>query len=69
MKPPFTASEYRHKLKAALERIPGVNIPADRIEKRPSFELNLLADEKNLDIFVDTMKSYIEDIKKNEADA
>jgi hypothetical protein len=67
MKPPFTASEYRHKLKASLERIPGVNIPADRIEKRPAFELNLLADEKNLNLFIDTMQSYIEDIRASEA--
>ncbi|MDR1052268.1 MAG: hypothetical protein LBP95_14650 [Deltaproteobacteria bacterium] len=66
MKPPFTESEYRQKLKASLERIPGVNIPGERIEKRPNFELNLLSDEKSFCLFIDTMKSYIEDIKVNE---
>lgn len=67
MKPPFTESKYRQKLKTALERIPGVNIPDDRIEKRPSFEIDLLSDENSFSLFIDTMKSYIEDIKASEA--
>jgi hypothetical protein len=66
MKPPFTSSEYRQKLKSSLERISGVTIPNDRLEKRPNFEAGLLADAANFDLFIDTMKTYIEDIKTSE---
>ena len=66
MKPPFTAMEYRQKHKASLERIPGVRIPDSRIEKRPSFEAQLLSEAANFDLFMDAMKSYIEDIKASE---
>ena len=66
MKEPFATSEYRDKLKNALERIPGVIIPVERIKKRPNFELNLLTDDESLNLFIDTMRSYIEDIKASE---
>ena len=66
IKEPFATSEYRRNLKNALERIPGVIIPIDRIKKRPNFDLNLLMDEKSLSLFVDTMRSYVEDIKASE---
>jgi hypothetical protein len=67
MKPPFTTLAYRQKLKTALERIPGVNILDDRIEKRPSFEVSLLSTPENFDAFIDAMKSYVEDIKESES--
>jgi len=67
MKPPFTPAEYRLKLKNALERIRGVKIPDERIEKRPNFEVGLLNDDKNFKLFADTFKVYIEDIKISES--
>ncbi|MCL2603060.1 MAG: hypothetical protein FWD90_01110 [Defluviitaleaceae bacterium] len=66
MKEPFTSTEYRMELKNNLERIPGVYIPDERIEKRPSFETGLLNDSNNFDLFADAMTSYIEDIKAHE---
>jgi len=68
MKEPFTSTEYRMKLKSNLERIYGVHIPDERIEKRPNFETELLSDSKNFELFADAMVSYIEDIKAHEAD-
>ena len=68
MKEPFTAMEYRIKLKNNLERIPGVKIPDERIEKRPNFEIGLLNDTTSFDIFAKTMTTYIEDIKVSELD-
>jgi len=67
MKEPFTSTEYRMKLKNSLERIPGVHIPDERIEKRPNFEAGLLNDNKNFDLFANAITSYIEDIKAHEA--
>ena len=69
MKPPFDSAEYRQKLKTSLERIPGVVIPNERLKKRPNFKSKLLYDDMNLDIFVDSMKTYIEDIKSSEIEA
>ena len=66
MKPPFTSAEYRQKLKKDIERIPGVLIPDERIEKRPSFEVNALNDERNFNFFMDAMTTYIQDIKEYE---
>ena len=66
MKEPFTSIEYRLKLKNSLERIPGVKIPDERIEKRPNFEIGLLSDSKSFDLFAETMAKYIEDIKESE---
>ena len=67
LKEPFTATEYRMKLKNNLERIPGVKISDDRIEKRPNFEMGLLGDDTSFNLFADVMTSYIEDIKAHEA--
>ena len=66
MKAPFDSTDYRLKLKASLERIPGVIIPDERIGKRPSFEAKLLSEDTNFNLFVDAMTTYIEDIKAHE---
>jgi hypothetical protein len=66
MKPPFNTDEYKSKLKNNLERIPGVVIPDERLKGRPSFEVGLLIDDTNFNLFSDSMKSYIEDIRDSE---
>ena len=63
MKPPLNTPEQKAKLKAALEKIPGVHIPEDRLDKYPSFQVNLLNEKANFDLFVDAIRMYIEDIK------
>ena len=67
MKPPFDTMDYRVKLREYIERIPGVRIPDDRLHKYPSFPVNTLADDNSYNLFVDAMRMYIDDIKKNEA--
>jgi hypothetical protein len=66
MKPPFNEIEYRMKLKSALEKIPGVQIPDTRLDKRPSFPVDCLDTDENFTLFMDTIKAYIEDIKAYE---
>ncbi|MGJ4851824.1 hypothetical protein ACH6CV_16420 [Bacillota bacterium Meth-B3] len=66
MKPPFNELAYRLKLRSALEEIPGVQIPDDKLDKRPSFPASLLANEKNFALFTDVLKMYIADIKASE---
>ena len=53
-------------LKNNLERISGLEIPQDRITKRPSFEVALLNNDKDFGLFIDTMKNYIDEIKRVE---
>jgi len=67
MRPTLNMVQQKNKLKHALERIPGVIIPNDRLDKYPSFPVKLLSDKANYDLFIDTMKTYIEDIKASEA--
>ncbi len=43
-RPPFDATELREELRKRLNELPGVNLPASKIELRPGFELTLLAD-------------------------
>jgi hypothetical protein len=43
--PPFDDPGRRHRLLAELNQIPGVALPGDRIDGRPSFDLALLADD------------------------
>jgi len=66
MKPPFDTMEHRMNLKNNLERISGLEIPQDRITKRPSFEVALLNNDKDFGLFIDTMKNYIDEIKRVE---
>jgi len=67
MKPGLDSDQQKAKLKAALERIPGVRIPEDRLDKYPSFPVKLLCDEISFDLFVDSLKSYVDDIDLHEA--
>lgn len=68
MKPPFNEQEYKLKMKMALEKIPGVDISDSRLDKRPSFSINCLISDANFSIFIDLIKSYIEDIKAYESE-
>jgi len=66
MKPGLDTAQQKTKLKTALERIPEVRIPEDRLDKYPSFPVKILSDETSFDLFVDSMKSYIDDIDLHE---
>jgi hypothetical protein len=66
MKPGLDTAEQKAKLKAALERIPGVLIPTDKLDKYPSFSVKTLSDKTSFDLFVEAMKMYIEDITAHE---
>ena len=43
-RPPFDSEELRREFWAQLTGIPGITIPADRLLRRPSFKLSILAD-------------------------
>ncbi|PPI25150.1 hypothetical protein C5D34_08925 [Rathayibacter sp. AY1B1] len=43
-RPPFDSVTLRQALLSRLNAVSGVDLPADRLEKRPSFDLDVLAD-------------------------
>lgn len=66
MKPPFNETPYRLKLKAELEKIPGVKIHESRLDKRPNFSVTYLSTDESFTLFINAIKTYIEDIKTHE---
>ncbi len=63
VKAPFSDENMRKELRVRLMRIPGVEIPIDRLNKRPGFPLANLANENALATFLDVLKWHVEQIK------
>ena len=62
--PPFGPESKRFELLDKLNSIPGVIIPRDGINRRPSIRLALLQDEASLDQFLAVIKWMVEEITK-----
>jgi len=61
--PAFGSESKRFELLDKLNAIPGISLPPDRINRRPSFRLELLRDEAVLDRFLAVVKWMVEEIK------
>jgi hypothetical protein len=62
--PAFGSESKRFELLDKLNTISGVNLPRDRINRRPSIRLGLLQDEASLDRFLAVVGWMVEEIKK-----
>ncbi|WP_192822619.1 hypothetical protein [Rufibacter sp. LB8] len=62
--PAFKEESKRLEFLERLNQIEGVNISRDKIALRPSFKLNLLADESQLQKFMQVVDWLLEEIKK-----
>jgi len=60
---PFDAEAKRLELRDRLNRIPGVEIPADAITRRPTIPLAGLTDEMALKAFLGILDWYIAEVK------
>ena len=58
IRPPFDDIQLREELRQRLNKIPGVDLPASKIELRPSFSLSVLADAAARDIFIDVLSWF-----------
>jgi len=67
MKPGLDTKQQKNKLKDALEQIPGVHIPEERLDKYPSFPVKTLIDDTSFNLFIDAMKMYMDDINTYES--
>ena len=65
-KPPFSETAKRKELAARLATIPGVSIPEDSLNKRPSFKLGLLTVDGCLTTFLEAFDWVLSEIKKAE---
>lgn len=62
-KPPFGDERKREELLHRLNEIPGVAIPADRINGVPAFALSTLGDEAALTKFLEVFDWFVQEVK------
>jgi hypothetical protein len=62
-KPPFGEEAKREELLRRLNMIQGINIPADKITKRPSIQLSLMKDDVIMKQFLETLDWVVEEIR------
>ena len=60
---PFDDETKRMELLRRLNEINGIDIPADKISKRPSIPLSTLSNEDTLKQFLETFDWYVQEIK------
>jgi len=54
-RPPFDDIQMREEFRQRLNRIPGVDLPASKIELRPTFPLSVLADPAALEMLIQAL--------------
>lgn len=64
-KPPFDNPEKRRQLLERFNRIPGVSLPADSIDRRPSIPLTILVETAALEEFLAVMQWYVDEVTKS----
>jgi alkylated DNA nucleotide flippase Atl1 len=60
-RPPFDDIQLRQELRERLNKIPGVDLPAAKLELRPGFPVEILADEQARDVFIDTLAWFYQE--------
>jgi hypothetical protein len=66
MRRPAFAEEKRRELARRLDEIPGVEIPADAVARRPAFDVAALADPVRLAAFFEVMNWCVSEIANAE---
>ena len=62
-KQPFAAAELREELRQKLNQIPGVDMPADAIARRPSMPTALFTDDQKLRLLIEIFDWIVATIK------
>lgn len=66
-KPPYRELEEREALRQALNKIPGIQIPKDRLSGKPSVSLESFADPVKAEALLQVFQAFISDIQKHHA--
>ncbi len=64
-KPPFDSESKRLELREKLNQIPGVDIPLEGIERRPSISLAALSSTENLEQFLAVYDWVVSEIRRS----
>lgn len=64
---PFDALERRQELRDRLKRLPHVQIPDERLDKWPNFDVMALAAEEDLATFTNTISWVLQEIRERDA--
>jgi alkylated DNA nucleotide flippase Atl1 len=67
-RPPFDEIQLREEFRQRLNRIPGVDLPAAKIEMRPSFPLAVLADSAAYEVFTAALDWFYQQATRREAE-
>lgn len=62
MRPPFDTEAMRREFLSRLNSIAGVDLPHDRLSRRPSFRIEALLPEGHLEQFIKTLDWFIETV-------
>ncbi len=62
-RPAFEDETRRMELRDRLNAIPGIDIPADRITKRPAFPLSVLRDEAAMNQFLEVLDWFVQEVE------
>jgi uncharacterized protein with ParB-like and HNH nuclease domain/alkylated DNA nucleotide flippase Atl1 len=68
-RPPFDDVQSRHDFRERLDAITGVDLPPSKIELRPGFQLEVLADPAARDAVIEHLAWFIDVCRRHEADA
>jgi uncharacterized protein with ParB-like and HNH nuclease domain/alkylated DNA nucleotide flippase Atl1 len=62
VRPPFDEIELRREFQARLNKIQGADLPDAKLELRPGFPLDLLADEISRDTFIEALAWFYDQV-------
>ena len=62
---PFDKREKRLELLERLNKIPGLVLPEESIDKYPSFPMSLLVNKSGYMSFIESINWLVEEIEKN----
>jgi alkylated DNA nucleotide flippase Atl1 len=67
-RPPFDDVQVRHDFRERLDAISGVDLPPSKIELRPGFQLEVLADPAARDAVIEHLAWFIDVCRRHEAE-
>lgn len=68
VRPPFDDPNLRDELRTRLNAVPGIDLAADRIDKRPSFPIEVLVPEGSRAVVVDALRWFVDAVAGSSAD-
>ncbi|MWB97655.1 GmrSD restriction endonuclease domain-containing protein [Agromyces seonyuensis] len=67
-RPPFDEPELREELRERLNRVAGIRIESDRLEKRPPFQVDVLADREARSMVIETLEWFMAELARFDAE-